>query len=137
MRTRAVVVALNGSQFWLANCTFVSNEAEDDSAIIYSNQNQLMQHIVDSTSQFKQLLSIFEFSSVSKSIVNKMGRLVTLIDSNLEMTEVSFQQNEQIYDENYGIVVIYSTLEIKNCLFIGPAQSPFLKKLYYPKIKDV
>ena len=64
MRNRAVVVALTGSQFWIANCTFFNNEAKDDSAIIYANKNQLMQHIVDSTSQVKRLESIFEFSSV-------------------------------------------------------------------------
>ena len=39
MRKRALVVVLSGSQFWLAQCTFVNNEAEDDSAIIYANQN--------------------------------------------------------------------------------------------------
>ena len=49
IRKRSLIVALNGSQFWVANCTINANEAEDDTAIIYSNNNRPQNHLIDGT----------------------------------------------------------------------------------------
>jgi hypothetical protein len=62
---------------------------------------------------------------------------MTIIDSNVELNDVSFFANDAIYDDSYGIVAIYSELKITNCNFLGPSQSQFLQKLYYPKIREV
>lgn len=140
MRKRAVLVVIDAAQFWVQDALFQSNEADEDSVLVYAHSNRLMTQQTDFRGRSfssKELISYFEQSFVTQNSVSNKGKLITLIDSNLELTDVRFYQNEQIYDDSYGIVAIYSDLAITNCEFTGPTPSNFLTKLYYPKIKDV
>jgi hypothetical protein len=105
---RSLVVALDGSQFWVANATISANEALEDTAIIYSSNNRPMQHLLDGSVNTQSgvsliLQSIFEYSTVTNTIVDNGGRLITAIESNLVIEGVNFASNDQIYDETYGI----------------------------------
>lgn len=141
MYKRAVLVVQDYSQFWLWDCIFSGNDADTDSAIIYANANRNVNvQTLDSFSTKSTSLkneSYMENCIVTASAVGEFGCLITVIDSKLNLKSVTFKENAKIYDDSYGIVAIYSELEIEDCVFKGPSNSDQMTRMYIKTIKDV
>ena len=80
--------------------------------------------------------SWIDLVALSDNTVIEEGRVMTVIDSNITVSNTQFTFNE-ITTDNYGIFVSDSQMIIEYCTFIGPTFDYIHYQLDNPEYKDV
>lgn len=119
-----------------------NNEAYLDSSIIYMQENAEQYHLVDGSApqvygKDNTLRSYFEYSTVERNEVVEGGRLITVADSAIEITQVRFAKNNFIYNETTGIYASNADVRVLDCVFNGLQRQDFFTRLYNSKLNEI
>ena len=142
-KKRALFVLLEGSQFWIKDTTVRITNTIYDSAVFYLDNNQQQYHYLDGSIRGGygddfELWSYLEESSIERSTVEEGGRLMTILDSNVKMTSMTFNlENGQIKTDTAGIHMAYSKVEILDCAFLGPRRQDLYTRVASLTIKEM
>lgn len=124
MYKRGLFIVTDGSQIYLKDSKIYANTIGLDSAIVHFENNRIEYQLLDGvwTPRDPAVNTILKSwlidSEFSNNKIVKQGRILTVIDSNITVSNVNFSNNDAT-TVNYGIYVSYGELTLVDSNFIG------------------